>query len=75
MDVLDEVGEGEVRVKRVMRIRDCHGFVNPHGFWVGYAGGRVRVGFCQPSLNPYPQGGFTGNPWVFYLDRSPARTP
>jgi hypothetical protein len=27
---------------------DCHGFQNPHGLQVGYAGVRVQVGFQNP---------------------------
>jgi hypothetical protein len=37
---------------------DCHGFQNPCGSRVGYRRVRVRVGICQPSINPYPQHGF-----------------
>jgi len=41
---------------------DCHGFKNPHGLQVGYAGVRVRVGFLQPSPYPYPWCGLAGYP-------------
>ncbi|KAF8960764.1 hypothetical protein BDZ97DRAFT_1760417 [Flammula alnicola] len=36
---------------------DCQGFENPQGFWVGYAGVRVRVEISVPLENPYPQQG------------------
>src|SRR5271168_1066125 len=38
---------------------DCHGFVNPCGFRVGYAGVRVWVSIRQPSAYPYPHGGLS----------------
>src|SRR5271163_2198888 len=38
---------------------DDHGFENPRGFRVGYAGVRVRVSLCQPSTYPYPHGGLS----------------
>jgi len=34
---------------------DCHGFQNPCGFAGRVCRVRVRIGFCWPSLNPYPQ--------------------
>ena len=50
--------------------RDCHGFLNPCRFWVGYTGVWVQVGFCEPLLNPYPQGRLAGFPWDFHLWRT-----
>src|SRR5271168_2450981 len=44
---------------RVTGCSDCHGFVNPCGFRVGYAGVRVWVSICQPSAYPYPHGGLS----------------
>ena len=35
--------------------REYHGFRNPRGLRVGYAGVRVRVANFVPSQNPYPQ--------------------
>ena len=40
---------------RFIKSREFHGFRNPWGLRVGYAGVRVRVANFVPSQNPYPQ--------------------
>ena len=40
--------------------REFHGFRNPQGLRVGYAGVWVRVANFVPSQNPYPQDEGTG---------------
>ena len=40
--------------------RECHGFLKPAGFAMGFSGVRVRVGNSVPPKNPYPWHGF----WV-----------
>ena len=40
--------------------REYHGFRNPQGSRVGYAGVRVRVAKFVPSQNPYPQDAGSG---------------
>jgi len=41
---------------------DCHGFWNPCGLQVGYAGVRVWVSFLRPSPYPYPRRGLAVYP-------------
>ena len=42
---------------RLARCSDCHGLRNPCGSRVGSVTGRVRVGYFQPLVNPYPHHG------------------
>jgi hypothetical protein len=66
---IHQLETSEIPVKCLLN-RDCHGFLNPCRFWVGYTRVWVRVGFCEPLLNPYPQGRLAGFPRVFHLWRT-----
>ena len=71
MSILNEIqGQHQPAMLRLVKEmeavvgRDCH------GFWVGYTRVWVWVGFCEPLLNLYPQGGLAGFPRVFHLWRT-----
>ena len=46
-------GEGKCVIERGM-YREWHGFEKPTGKYTGLAGVGVRVGYPDPTQNPYP---------------------